>query len=43
MTKDLIEKLLTKNMNYFEILIESKTNLKVTYKDNDQSSLKKIK
>jgi len=30
-------------MNYFEILIESKTNLKVTYKDNDQSSLKKIK
>jgi len=25
-----------KDMDYFEILIESKTNLRITYKDNDQ-------
>lgn len=36
MTRDLIEKLVDKDRNQFEILIESKTNLRVTYKDKDQ-------
>lgn len=36
MLMDLIEKLLKKNSDYFEILIESGTNLRITYKDKDQ-------
>lgn len=46
MTRDLIEKILTKDMNYFEILtkdinyfeilIKLRTNLRITYKDDDQ-------
>jgi len=36
MTRDLIEKTFDKNIDYFEILIKSGTNLIFTYKDRDQ-------
>jgi hypothetical protein len=36
MMRDLMEKFFYKDNDYFKMLIESRTNLRITYKDMDQ-------